>query len=263
MAKIVVRLVILVSVVLLMNYYIPMYIHDQKQVKTAQSEEPVKTSISFTSKEMDITVLNSGHLTKQELRDFQDEFEKQMSDVLRLTRKALPKVKSVKFDTSTDYNLYSQLVLVFDRSFHSEEQSYYYQIVSNIFKQDSSRGRFTAVGLTGYLENTLKDLPVHEEYAYSWDNEHIPSIVVLLDPVEFSANYFHALPSEEEDVDISAETYFKVASFSSYLIETYGIDRFMKLYDSTDLVSNIEKIYQKTPLELEKEWKEYIEEYYL
>ncbi|ALC89389.1 hypothetical protein AM500_06015 [Bacillus sp. FJAT-18017] len=229
--------------------------------ESALSAEPVDTSYTFTTHGIKVTLLNSAKLTKGEFQAFKEGFDYQVDEVLNLTEDTLPLRKELKFDIIRDYSLFSPRILNFDEELMADEQFYYFQIVSNIFEQDeNTRGRLTAVGLTGYLSMSLWGRPVHEEYSSYIDFEQTPSMVELLDPYEFSANYLVTFPEDDFDNELSAETETKTSSFTSYLIDTYGIKKYMQIYGVADLKTAITKTYQKTPETLEKQWLKSLKE---
>ncbi|OCA87686.1 hypothetical protein A8F94_07470 [Bacillus sp. FJAT-27225] len=222
-------------------------------------KEPVETSYSFETHGIAITLLNSGKLNKGEFQAFKEEFDYQVDEVLHLTEDTLPLRKELKFDITKDPAMSNNRVFYFDDELMADEQFYYFQIVSNLFEQDgNTRGRLTSAGLTGYLAKSLWGRPVHEEYSAYIGFEQAPGMVELLDPYEFSANYFVTFEGDELDNTLSKETEAKTFSFISYLIDTYGIKKFMEIYGNTNLTTAIEKIYQKTPEALEKEWLDFL-----
>lgn len=50
-------------------------------------------------------------------------------------------------------------------------------------------------------------------------------------------------------------------SFSKYMIDTYGIDSFLSLYESDDLPNDYVTIYRKTFEDIKEEWHNYLESY--
>jgi hypothetical protein len=54
--------------------------------------------------------------------------------------------------------------------------------------------------------------------------------------------------------------YWMMASFSNYLIEKYGEEKFISLYKSNDIIADLEQTYSKPFEALEAEWKAYVNE---
>jgi hypothetical protein len=54
--------------------------------------------------------------------------------------------------------------------------------------------------------------------------------------------------------------YIESASFSNFLINQYGIEEFLKIYDRPNLTDEIDAIYGKKVEQLEMEWKEFVQE---
>jgi len=53
-------------------------------------------------------------------------------------------------------------------------------------------------------------------------------------------------------------SYTHSASFIKYLIDTYGLEKFEKIYNEKDLANKIEEIYGKTISEIENDWVAFI-----
>ena len=50
-------------------------------------------------------------------------------------------------------------------------------------------------------------------------------------------------------------------SYSKYLIETYGINSFMELYESNDLFNDYNEIFGKSYEEVKDDWYKYLESF--
>ncbi|MEY9977907.1 hypothetical protein [Lysinibacillus sp. RC79] len=53
-------------------------------------------------------------------------------------------------------------------------------------------------------------------------------------------------------------SYIHSASFITYLIDTYGLEKFEQLYNEEDLAKKIEEIYGKNRSEIENDWVVFI-----
>lgn len=54
--------------------------------------------------------------------------------------------------------------------------------------------------------------------------------------------------------------YIEAGSFTSFLLDEYGKEKYMKIYDQPNLNNVIEEIYGKSVEELEKEWLAFIDQ---
>ncbi|WP_139205944.1 MULTISPECIES: hypothetical protein [unclassified Bacillus (in: firmicutes)] len=67
---------------------------------------------------------------------------------------------------------------------------------------------------------------------------------------------------EFKDLSLQWMSYTHAGSFVTYLIETYGLEKFEKVYNQSSLDKKFQEIYGKTTEELEKEWLLFIDENY-
>lgn len=126
---------------------------------------------------------------------------------------------------------------------------------------DGSNGFLVQEGFAIYMEEKYgKQLTFPHKYMrYFLDtNKNIP-LYKLIDK-ESSLHLFRPLLANKKDYTLQTLSYAHAGSFIAYLIDTYGMDKFEKLYNKKDLNEKLEEIYGKTAKDLEKEWIQFIEE---
>ena len=63
------------------------------------------------------------------------------------------------------------------------------------------------------------------------------------------------------DIETRKKFYFLSYSFSKYLIDEYGIEKFMEIYEAKDLNTKYEELYEKSLEELKNDWINYVRAY--
>ncbi|WP_188454411.1 hypothetical protein [Virgibacillus oceani] len=102
-----------------------------------------------------------------------------------------------------------------------------------------------------------KVTPVHKFMRYFIDhNKNIP-LQKLIDK-KYDHSLFRPLLAETEDYVLQHISYIHAGSFVTYLIDTYGLDKFEQLYNKSEPENRLTEIYGMTTVELENEWIQYI-----
>ena len=124
---------------------------------------------------------------------------------------------------------------------------------------DTSSGYFTQEGFATYMEDKYgkQKSNFHKLLKYFIDiNKYIP-ISKLMDPNE-TDSYFRPDFTNQKGFTLMWMSYTHSASFIKYLIDTYGLEKFEKIYNEKDLANKIEEIYGKTISEIENDWVAFI-----
>ncbi len=131
-------------------------------------------------------------------------------------------------------------------------------LVKNYYYKDG--GDFFTTGLAYYLyendEGNLywEDFTWHQTmlgYLKSSEVEYYP----LTDL--FGTNVFAEI---NFDGDLFPMEIVEAVSFTSFLIENYGYENFLKIYNQEEVHLLIQEVYKKTLKQLEQEWLDYIEQ---
>lgn len=126
---------------------------------------------------------------------------------------------------------------------------------------NTSNGYFTQEGIAVYLQERLdpekkvfptNSLKLDTIIRYLYDNKRLIPIEELISS-EHRDEYYNS-----NDQNLSNEllwkSYVQSGSFVKYLIDQYGKDNFLKIYNSSNLEKDIRLIYKKDIKELEKDW---------
>ncbi|MDM5247733.1 MULTISPECIES: hypothetical protein [unclassified Lysinibacillus] len=124
---------------------------------------------------------------------------------------------------------------------------------------DTSRGYFTQEGFATYMEDTYgeNESYTHKLMKYFIDSNKFIPISKLIDPNQDDAYFRPALTSQKE-YTLRWMSYIHSASFITYLIDTYGLEKFEQLYNEEDLAKKIKEIYGKNISEIENDWVVFI-----
>ncbi|EON72385.1 hypothetical protein [Lysinibacillus sphaericus] len=124
---------------------------------------------------------------------------------------------------------------------------------------DASSGYFTQEGFASYMEDKYgkQQSYSHKVMKYFIDSNKLIPISKLIDPNQDDSYFRPALTNQEEYI-LQWMSYTHSASFITYLIDTYGLEKFEQLYNEEDLAKKIEEIYEKNISEIENDWVVFI-----
>ncbi|QED46063.1 gluzincin family metallopeptidase [Cytobacillus dafuensis] len=127
---------------------------------------------------------------------------------------------------------------------------------------DSSKGYFTQEGYATFMENKYgkQSYPEHKMMKYFIDNNKAIPLFKLID-VNKDDELFRPTLLDYKDYTLQWISYTHSGSFVTYLIDTYGIEKFEQIYNKDNLLERLQKVYGKTVDELENDWLNYIQQY--
>ncbi|MGE8000066.1 hypothetical protein ACQKOF_15555 [Lysinibacillus sp. NPDC093190] len=124
---------------------------------------------------------------------------------------------------------------------------------------DKSRGYFTQEGFATYMEDKYgkNESYAHKLMKYFIDSNKFIPISKLID-LNQADSYFRPAIKNQKEYTLRWMSYMHSASFITYLIDTYGLEKFEQLYNEEDLAKKIEEIYGKNISEIENDWVVFI-----
>ena len=128
---------------------------------------------------------------------------------------------------------------------------------------ESDHGYFTQEGFASYMEEQYgkKEQFSFEKFMKHYlDSDKLIPISKLIDPNQDDVYFRPALSSEEQNRVMMEMSYTHAASFVTYLIDTYGLEKFEHIYNEKELAQKLEEVYGKSSSELEKEWLAFIQQ---
>lgn len=124
---------------------------------------------------------------------------------------------------------------------------------------DTNSGYITQEGFASYMEEKSgkQNSNSHKLLKYFIDvNKFIP-ISRLIDSNE-TDSYFRPDFTNQKGATLMWISYAHSASFTKYLVDTYGFEKFEQIYNERDLAKKIEEVYGKSISEMEKDWVVFI-----
>ncbi|PLR70853.1 hypothetical protein [Bacillus sp. UMB0728] len=126
---------------------------------------------------------------------------------------------------------------------------------------DSSKGYLTQEGFATYMEDKHGKIKshAHKIMKYFLDIDKTIPITKLLDQNQ-DDSFFRPALTKQEEYTLRWMSYLHSASFVTYLVDTYGLERFEKIYNKEDLGNKVEEVYGKKVNEIENDWKTFIKD---
>lgn len=127
----------------------------------------------------------------------------------------------------------------------------------------STEGHVTQEGLAIFMQDSYSDRgafpnfqeDVHEIMKYLMTQEiGIPLETLLREDQIFTHSKLN-----KDSYSLRWLGYIESASFSDFLINQYGMEEFLKIYDRPNLTDEIHAVYGKKLEHLEMEWKEFLQ----
>lgn len=125
----------------------------------------------------------------------------------------------------------------------------------NNFEKSSGYGYFTPEGIATYMEEKYGKINSYShQFVKSFiDTNKLIPISNLIDPNQDDSYFRPDLTSQTGDT-LMWMSYIHSASFIKYLIDTYGLEKFEKIYNEKNIGEKIEEVYGKNISEIENDW---------
>ncbi|MGY3188877.1 peptidase MA family metallohydrolase [Lysinibacillus sp. TE18511] len=125
----------------------------------------------------------------------------------------------------------------------------------NNFEKSSGYGYFTPEGFATYMEEKYGKINSYShQFMKSFiDTNKLIPIRNLIDPNQDDSYFRPDLTSQTGDT-LMWMSYIHSASFIKYLIDTYGLEKFEKIYNEKNIGEKIEEVYGKSISEIENDW---------
>ncbi|QSB09217.1 hypothetical protein JTI58_19730 [Lysinibacillus fusiformis] len=125
----------------------------------------------------------------------------------------------------------------------------------------SDHGYVTQEGFASYMEDQYgKNKLYFEKYMKHYlDSDKLIPISKLIDPNQDDVYFRPELSNQKENQVLMEMSYTYAASFVTYLIDTYGLEKFEQIYNEKELAKKIEEVYGRNSSELENDWLAFIQ----
>ncbi|OZT10601.1 hypothetical protein CHN50_21185 [Priestia aryabhattai] len=210
-----------------------------------------------------LRVKNYLNLNKEEINRFNKELE---SAVIYLNKnyKEFIQKKDIYYITLHDGDgiSYSNGSSVHYYRYLEKRAPIIHELSHAMFGYDPNHGSFTQEGLALNIQYKYKeylfpneDIPIHHLMKYFIDNEYY----IPLDKLT-NENISNSLFEVNNNEVLSWISYVEAGSFSTYLIDRYGIQKYALIYNQLSISARVQEVYKKSLKDLEKEWLIYVDE---
>ncbi|MBM6618192.1 hypothetical protein [Bacillus suaedaesalsae] len=225
-----------------------------------------ETESTLIVNDITITIKNFGDYPANLVEEVRNEVEIATKSVLEVTKgKLIPKSNvaisliSSNEDSKIVPSYYSSVIFDPD-TIWLEEWNFEEMMLYSLFPQNEDVAPFTTIGLGQYLYYSPHKGEIfdpNEMWVLHKNKQQTLQFEGLLSPILFKSSVLNNHGPSREYPKAEAH-YWKIASFSHYLIEEYGIDTFVDLYESTNISKDVEQVYGKSFIALQTEWEQRI-----
>ncbi|KAA0546582.1 hypothetical protein FZW96_15180 [Bacillus sp. BGMRC 2118] len=226
-------------------------------------ETDIETRSLLSVDNIKITIENEGKYPNELVEAVRNEIEDGTKSVLEVSRglsipnkdikiSLIPSSKETRFLPA-----YYSSDLVDPESIWLEEWNFEEMMLYNLFPQTEDMVPFTTIGLGQYLfyfPHKGEIFDPNEMWIAHKSEQGTLALSELLSPQLFKSTVLHEQGTYPANPNAEAH-YWKIASFSYYLIEEYGMEAFVDLYESRNIAVDVEHIYGKSFIALETEWE--------
>ena len=238
-------------------------------VNSGSIVEPVDGVASerkFTVENVDIYLVNKGNYNVK-IVDTVEASIKQAAKVILVNADGTvtPHNKSVKISLakSDDHSIhkpaYSTNTIYNPDELFLEDWNFYETMLHSLFAKKGEANPFLTIGVGEYFFYKKKGEEIyssHEMWIAHQRNHSTPPLKDLLRDDYFSKKV-QKVVEKKGTTEATEASYWKMSSFAQYLIDQHGLDKFLHLYLSGNLKSDIEATFGKSLVELEKDWNSY------
>jgi hypothetical protein len=128
---------------------------------------------------------------------------------------------------------------------------------------NDEKGQVTQEGLAIYMQETYSERSVNPNYQEDTHEimKHLNSKEIML-PLETllrDDRFFSYTNLDKDSYSLRWLAYIESASFTRYLINEYGLEKFLEIHGDPDLITTVRDAYGKSLEQLEGEWREFLQ----
>jgi hypothetical protein len=241
------------------NWIVNSSLIDNTQEQTTANQE-------FTIENVDIKIVNKGQYSEKIVDTVGASIKQAAKTILIKTNETLTPNKAVKItlaksDAETvNFPAYSTATIYDPDELILEEWNFYETMLNALFTKKTDAHPFLTIGVGEYFfyKNRNEEIYSSHEMWIAHQRETSPPKLKDLMNNDYFVKKVQQVVEKEGPIEATEAGYWKIASFSQYLIDQHGLERFINLYNGTgDLEQDIEASYGKSLVELEKDWNSY------
>lgn len=136
-----------------------------------------------------------------------------------------------------------------------------HEMIHALFNDE--KGQVTQEGLAIFMQETYSERSVNPNYKE--DTHEImkdlisKDIILPLETLLLDDRFFSYTNLDKDSSSLRWLAYIESASFTRYLINEYGLGKFLEIHGEPDLATTIQAVYGKSLKQLEGEWKQFLQ----
>jgi hypothetical protein len=232
------------------------------------NDQPVETKVVKVN-QVEVKLINEGRYKDKLVNDIEDGIEQSMARILaktegRLTPNKGIEIRLAKSEERTELNrpAYATTTIYNPDQLYLDQWNYNEMMLHAMFSPKEKLTPFQTISMAEFLtlENRkeIDYYSAHEMWIVHRRHHTVSSLEDLVQADVFKRRVTANV--ELKGIYSGLETnYWKVASFGYFLIEKYGVDKFLLLYKGSDIFADLEKTYGRSFSELEEDWTKYVQ----
>nr|WP_257989801.1 hypothetical protein [Bacillus infantis]MCR6609534.1 hypothetical protein [Bacillus infantis] len=147
--------------------------------------------------------------------------------------------------------------------YHISEGNYplIHEMTHALFNDEN--GQVTQEGLAIYMQDTYSERSVNPNFKEDTHEimKHLifKGIMVPLETLLQEDRFFSYTNLDKDSTSLRWLAYIESASFTRYLIDEYGLEKFLKIHGNPNLTSETQVVYGKSLEQLEGEWRQFLQ----
>lgn len=236
--------------------------------QSSASKEPNISKVSVDN--VVVEIVNNGEYSAKMVDEIKKHIKLSLENILNHTNGVLIPNEDIKIhltNTEDKFELnrpaYATTSIYNPNQLYLDEWNYYETLLLAMFTKKDTLSPFQTIGLAEFISLENKKVVdfysshelwiVHRRFKTPSPLKEIVQADVFNRRVVKMVEQYGPSPLPET-------AYWMIASFSNFLIEKYGIEKFISLYNSTNVVADLEKTYNVPFADLEAEWTSYVKE---
>jgi hypothetical protein len=136
-----------------------------------------------------------------------------------------------------------------------------HEMTHALFKDE--KGQVTQEGLAISMQDTYSERSVNPNYQEDTHEimKHLnfKEIMLPLETLLQDDRFFSYTNLDKDSYSLRWLAYIESASFTRYLINEYGLEKFLEIHGDPDLTTTVRDVYGKSLEQLEGEWREFLQ----
>jgi hypothetical protein len=249
-----------------------------EDLEIEEDENKPKNAITFTTDddEVEFTIMNPDGLSNEELEAFKEDILLMYNNLQFIIEGSFKKVAFIYVTVHSDEKMGKDEMKWTVQSgdfqvwnYNAEKAPLIYLLTMSLYKMEYKQSTIQIEGLAHYLEmyfGIYQNLKYHINTILSYLNDegNLSPLEVLFSQEENAQYDIKGFIDEETLLQYEIDYHFYLdahtISFTSYLIDWYGIEKYFEFLSKRNIIAGIEDVYGQSLKKLEKDWHNRIKE---